>query len=189
IQPIPQMQLIHPPAAPAAPRAWTPMPALPSAPAVAGRAPSAAVVEGNDDTDDDDDEDVEEVPAQINNLSGAPLVIDEANMRVYAKEGKIKFPEIILSNDSDMRIKAFKVRFKPIHSDAHAVTAVRTDIAPHDSFAYKTGVGLIVKGNPQVHVQILGVVFEDGSVWGEMNSTIHSRDVDIPVNNAIRKSK
>jgi hypothetical protein len=41
----------------------------------------------------------------------------------------------------------------------------------------------------QMRVQVIGVQFEDGSVWGVLDSTINGRDEVVPVPNSISRAQ
>jgi hypothetical protein len=48
-------------------------------------------------------------------------------------------------------------------------------IEPHQSYVFRRT--SVMLGTPvNMHVQILGVVFDDQSIWGSMNSSISTRD-------------
>lgn len=136
-------------------------------------------------------------PSQFENPSGAPLVITEAHaravavtddMRVFNKSGEAaSLPVVALSNVTGQRIVALKLRFKA-DAESHAVTAFRVTIEPHASYTFSRNT--VMSGSAErMRVQVVGVQFEDGSVWGAMDSTINARDAVVPVPNSISRAR
>lgn len=133
------------------------------------------------------------IPAKFLNPEGAPLTIYRAETRADAprsqetdglllSSGKASYlPVVTLTNETDQRIVAVKLRFKA-DADSHAVAARRISIEPHASYIFESNA--TIAGSPEeMHVQVLGVEFADGAVWGAMDSEVHSRDlwVDVPL--------
>jgi beta-lactamase regulating signal transducer with metallopeptidase domain len=125
----------------------------------------------------------EEFPAGFENPPGAPLVVVDARSKA-AGDGYAALPTVTVSNTTDRRIVVVKLRFKA-GADAHAVTVQRVDIGPSGRHVFASDTTLA--GSPdRVTVQVVGVEFENGDVWGLLDSTIDSRWPDVPVPNAIR---
>ncbi|HYP29676.1 MAG TPA: M56 family metallopeptidase [Blastocatellia bacterium] len=134
----------------------------------------------------------EYVPAQFENPAGAPLVVHSAltpaggsrQSNADAAE-QTALPAVTLVNASDRRIVSVKLRFKA-DADEHAVSAFRLALGPGESYTYRTN--RRISGRPgSMKVQVIGVQFEDGSVWGSMDSRIDTRDNWVPVPQTIRK--
>ncbi len=142
-----------------------------------------------------DDESAEYFPARFVNPPGAPLMITEARTRLgvrpedsYATRafaggtGEITcMPVFVLANTTGQRITSVKLRFKA-DRESHAVTFVRAMIEPHSSYTFRSN--RTMSGSARnMRLQVLGVRFEDGSVWGSLDSTINGRDeyVSIPL--------
>ncbi|MBV9211553.1 MAG: hypothetical protein JOZ52_13025, partial [Acidobacteria bacterium] len=143
------------------------------------------------------DESGKSFPSQFENLAGAPLVITEAHarqvvvtdeMRVFnSSREAASLPVVKLSNVTGRRIVALKLRFKA-DAESHAVTAFRVTIEPHSSYTFSRD--SVMSGSAErMRVQVVGVQFEDGSVWGAMDSTIDARDAVVPVPNSISPPK
>jgi len=119
------------------------------------------------------------VPAKYINPDGAPLVISDASSGVIERGGGsggkdlIYLPQVRLTNDTNRRITAVKLRFKWDAPGVHAVTARVVSIEPRGSISFRND--MVVSGNPeQMKVQVVAVEFEDGGKWGSMNSMINS---------------
>jgi hypothetical protein len=92
---------------------------------------------------------------------------------------------ITLSNVTGQRIVALKLRFKA-DDESQAVTAFRVTIEPHGT--YTSSRNSVMSGNAErMRVQVLGVQFEDGSIWGAMNSNINARDAVVPIPDSISR--
>lgn len=135
------------------------------------------------------------VPARYLNPDAAPLIIMSASTEVilraenhYAEaSGETCLPVVIFANNTNRRIVALKLRFKASPA-AHAVTGFRTRIEPYGSFVYQPRPGMRLSGSANdMRVQVIGVQFEDGSVWGVMDSTINGRDEWVSVPLTIRQ--
>ena len=137
--------------------------------------------------------DAQYIPARFINPEGAPLSIyradtkadkpgpDATNGLVFGSGTASYLPVVTLTNKTDRRIVAIKLRFKA-DAESHSVTATRADIGPHGTYIFRRN--SVMAGSPEnMHVQVLGVEFADGSVWGSMNSEINARDlwIDVPV--------
>ena len=137
---------------------------------------------------------LEYIPARYKNPDGAPLVISDARTGIVARAGRkraydtITLPTVTLVNTTDRRITAIKLRFK-WNAEEHAVTAMQVSIRPHCAYVY-TKTDLTVLGDAErMSVQVLGVVFENGDVWGSMDSTISTRIDWVAVPLATRKQE
>jgi len=106
------------------------------------------------------------------------VVIVEARTspRVRFEGGKplTSLPEVVIENRSDRWVTGLRIRYKA-DPEGHAVSGHRLDIRPHGSiFIHRD---LEIRGRPEaMTVQLLGVRFDDGSVWGTMDSRINTRD-------------
>ncbi len=138
---------------------------------------------------------VEYAPAYYLNSTGAPLVIREAITPIILRAANNFLPDsntaylptVTLINTTAQRIVALKIRFKT-KTDEHAVNAFRATIEPHSPFVYRPKPSLYLSGKAtDMRVQIIGVEFEDGSVWGSMNSRINTREEWIEVPQTIRR--
>ncbi|HEX5733003.1 MAG TPA: M56 family metallopeptidase [Blastocatellia bacterium] len=141
-----------------------------------------------------DDESVEYIPARFVNPPGAPIMITEARTRLgvrpedshsalrFAGTDEITYlPVLTLANTTGKRITGVKLRFKA-DRESHAVTFISGPIAPNSIYTVRKNT--IISGSARnMRVQVLGVKFEDGSVWGSLDSTINGRDefVSIPL--------
>ncbi|HJQ67818.1 MAG TPA: M56 family metallopeptidase [Blastocatellia bacterium] len=142
-----------------------------------------------------DDGSAEYAPARFNNPPGAPIIITEARTRLGIRpedrntaysfaggSGEITYlPVLKLENTTGQRITSIKLRFKA-ERESHAVTFVRAVIEPHSSYTFRKNSSMSGSSR-DMRVQVLGVRFEDGSVWGALDSTINARDevVSIPL--------
>lgn len=142
-----------------------------------------------------DDESAAYIPARFNNPPGAPIMITEARTRLgirpedsYAARpfaggtGEMTYlPILVLANTTGQRITGVKLRFKA-DRESHAVTFAKGAIEPHGSYTFRSKT-IITGSATDMRVQVLGVRFEDGSVWGSLDSTINGRDeyVSIPL--------
>lgn len=136
-------------------------------------------------------------PSQFENLAGAPLIITEAHARQVALTDDMRvfnnsreaasLPVVKLLNVTGRRVSALKLRFKA-DAESHAVTAFRVTIEPHGSYTFSRN--SVMSGSAErMRVQVVGVQFEDGSVWGAMDSMIDARDAVVPVPNSISLPK
>lgn len=138
-----------------------------------------------------DPSDAQYTPAKFINPNGAPVTVYEArtrtdkpvpntNERTFFGQGDTSYlPVVTLINNSDERVVGIKLRFKA-DADSHAVKAIRVAIEPHASYIFAQN--SIMAGRPEnMHVQVLGVEFEDGRVWGSMDSWIDSRQLWVKV--------
>lgn len=117
------------------------------------------------------------LPARFANLEGAPLIVTEA--RSWKVPGQETQVEVRLRNASSRSIALVKLRFKSDHP-GHGVTAQPVQLPPQGTLVLRSSP--IVPGAPeQMSVQVVGVGFEDGGEWGLLDSTIHSRDLHVPL--------
>lgn len=176
-------------------------PASPSAPVVAGSgetpspAPPAALAAPNVSVEQPQlPAGGEYVPAMFINPEGAPLVVVTAQTRLGARpedgqaqafsfgsRGALTYlPVVSLANKTDRRIVYVKIRFKA-DAESHAVTAMRVSIGPGGTYTFRRG--SVMSGDARdMKVQVLGVQFEDGSVWGKIDASIDTRQTWLPVN-------
>ena len=120
-------------------------------------------------------------PARFENPSGAPVIIADARTArsPSSRRGESRLPVVTLTNTTRQRITHLKLRFKA-NAPAHAVSAFAADIAPLGTYVFRSN--SLVDGDPErMHVQLLGVRFEDGTVWGAFDTTIDTRDPTISV--------
>jgi beta-lactamase regulating signal transducer with metallopeptidase domain len=161
------------PAAPPVPKARassgaTPQPAAPSA-----RPSGSAAILAETFSD------ASYIRARFRNPADAPLVITEARTPVHGQtsEGREMtfLPEVQLQNRSAHTATAVKLRFKA-DRESHAVTFVQGPIGPGQSVVVRK-IGFEAWGRAaDMTVQVVGVDFDDGSVWGSMDSLIDARD-------------
>jgi hypothetical protein len=122
------------------------------------------------------------------NAPGAPVVIVDARTSATTPEGAAgwggedgvsSLPVVRLANTTTRRVTALKLRFKA-NRPAHAVSAFAADIAPLGAYLFRSD--HLVDGDPaDMRVQLLGVRFEDGSIWGAFDTSIDTRDETIAV--------
>jgi beta-lactamase regulating signal transducer with metallopeptidase domain len=135
----------------------------------------------------------EYIPARFINPPGAPLTIYSAltPASVPSRSGDVAeqtaLPVVTLINSSGRRIVAIKLRFKA-NSDAHAVSAFSVSLDPGASYTYRSDAS-ITGSAASMKVQVIGVRFEDGSLWGSMTSRINTRDIWIEIPLTIRRSE
>jgi beta-lactamase regulating signal transducer with metallopeptidase domain len=141
-----------------------------------------------------EDESAEYIPARFVNPPGAPVVITEARTRLgvrpednyaahrFAGTDEITYlPVLTVENTTGQRITRVKLRFKADRG-SHAVTFITGPIHPNSTYTVRKST--VISGSARnMSVQILGVRFEDGSVWGSLDSTINARDefISIPL--------
>jgi hypothetical protein len=135
----------------------------------------------------------EYLPAHFVNPTGAPLTIytasTPASVSPQAGGGaeQTSLPIVTLINGSGRRIVAIKLRFKA-GSDEHAVSAFRVSLDPGATYTYRSD-RTITGSAASMKVQVIGVQFEDGSIWGSMNSRINARDTWVQIPLTIRRSE
>jgi hypothetical protein len=82
-------------------------------------------------------------------------------------------PGFDLRNTSTRTVLSVRIRFKA-DPESHAVTAIQGPIAPGQTL--RIAPGTTMWGRPEaMTIQVLGVLFTDGSVWGSLDSTIDTR--------------
>jgi hypothetical protein len=118
------------------------------------------------------------VNARFRNPDGAPVVIVDARTAPgVIKDGEpvTQLPEIVIENRSDRWVKQLRMRYKA-DAPSHAVSGYEVTIRPHGSvFIHRED--FEISGKPEnMTVQILGAQFDDGTVWGTMDSRINGRD-------------
>jgi beta-lactamase regulating signal transducer with metallopeptidase domain len=120
-------------------------------------------------------------PARFENPAGAPVVVVEARTSAgpLDDEGQSRLPVVTLANTTDRRITHLKLRFKA-GTPAHAVTAFAADIAPRGTYTFQSQ--STFDGDPlRMHVQVLGVRFDNGDIWGAFDTRIDTRDPTVSV--------
>jgi hypothetical protein len=120
-------------------------------------------------------------PARFENPPGAPVVVVEAKTVAgpFDGEGESRLPVVTLANTTDRRITHLKLRFKA-GSPAHAVSAFPADIAPRGTYTFRSG--STVDGDPaRMHVQVLGVRFDNDDIWGAFDTRIDTREPTVSV--------
>jgi hypothetical protein len=132
--------------------------------------------------------------ARFENPPGVPVVIVDARTSAAAPniatgwggtDGVSSLPVVRLLNTTTRRVTALKLRFKA-NRPAHAVAAFAADIAPRGTYVFRSD--HLVEGDPaDMRVQLLGVRFEDGSIWGAFDTRIDTREETIAVPQYIRK--
>ena len=124
--------------------------------------------------------------AEMRNPAGAPVVIQQAfaprvSGQVLDDFGSpaTPYPVLTLLNQSKRRVTAVRLRFKA-DAESHAVTVLNSTIEPGSMALYRRAANL--RGRAEdMKVQVLGVKFADGSVWGTLDSRIETRQVWIDV--------
>jgi len=132
--------------------------------------------------------------ARFENPPGVPVVIVDARTSAAAPEiatgwggtnGVSSLPVVRLLNTTTRRVTELKLRFKA-NRPAHAVSSFAADIAPQGTYVFRSE--HLVEGDPaDMRVQLLGVRFEDGSIWGAFDTVIDTREETIAVPQSIRK--
>ena len=130
-------------------------------------------------------------PAKFMNPDDAPVLISQALTRtdppspntseigVLGPGPTSYLPVVTLTNNSDERIVGIKLRFKAA-AEGHAITARKVSIPPHALYTFREN--SVMQGRPEdMHVQVLGVKFEDGKVWGSMNAQVDAREMWVNV--------
>ena len=119
------------------------------------------------------------LPVRVRNFAGAPARIVEAHTRrlggAGADEDIAAIPAITVRNDARRTIVAVRVRYKAT-ADEHGVSGFRVLVRPGRT-AVLGDMARLMTGRPEtMTVQLLGVRFDDGSVWGSMDSRIDTRE-------------
>jgi beta-lactamase regulating signal transducer with metallopeptidase domain len=120
-------------------------------------------------------------PSRFENPPGAPVVVVEARTGAgpLDEAGQSRLPVMTLANTTDRRITHLKLRFKA-GTPAHAVTAFAADIAPRGAYTFRSE--STFDGDPaRVHIQVLGVRFDNGDIWGAFDTTIDTREATVSV--------
>jgi hypothetical protein len=130
----------------------------------------------------------ERVPARALNPEGAPIVIAEAwtPRRSPARSSNeaervmdrghllTRIPALALLNASAREVLHVRLRFKA-DRESHAVTLVEGPIGSGETLRLPPG--RLMWGRPEtMTVQVLGVQFADGGIWGSMDSMIDTRE-------------
>ena len=142
--------------------------------------------------------DEEFLEAGFDNRPGAPLVIVDARTRTVpldprggfgqaALDGLTNLPVVTLENTTSRRIKGVKLRFKA-EPGSHGVSAFATDIPPMGRAVFRSDT--LIQGDPaRMRIQVIGVGFEDDSLWGAFDTEIDARDETIDVPQYIRPAE
>lgn len=120
-------------------------------------------------------------PARFENPPEAPVVILEARTSAgpFDAEGQSRLPVVTLSNATDRRVTHLKLRFKA-GTPSHAVSAFAADIAPRGTYTFRSE--STFDGDPaRMHVQLLGVRFDNGDIWGAFDTRIDTREPTVSV--------
>jgi hypothetical protein len=124
--------------------------------------------------------DVPSLPARFRNPPNAEVVILEARTpvsRPISESGQrtALLPAVRLENRTDREVVEVRLRYKADRG-SHAVSGYDVEIPPHSSLVLRRDQYDIWGDPAAMTVQLLGVRFEDGSVWGTMDSQIDTRD-------------
>jgi len=95
-----------------------------------------------------------------------------------AGAGETLLPEVRLANRSGHRLVAVKLRYKA-ESESHAVSVFSTSLEPGATATLWKD--FVMQGRAaDMTVQVVGARFENGDVWGFMDSLIDARDAWVP---------
>jgi hypothetical protein len=95
-----------------------------------------------------------------------------------AVPGETLLPEVKLENRSGHRLLAIKMRFKAA-PESHAVTVFSTSIEPGATAVLWRD--FAIQGRAaDMTVQVVAARFDNGEVWGAMDSLIDARDPWVP---------
>jgi len=117
------------------------------------------------------------VPAKFRNLADASVVIVEARTPQSPKAGDRKgttwLPRVKIENRSSRQVVALRLRFKaePV---GHGVSGYQVTIEPGSSVELRKSFWINGRAEDMT-VQLLGVRFRDGTVYGAMDSRIDAR--------------
>jgi beta-lactamase regulating signal transducer with metallopeptidase domain len=117
------------------------------------------------------------LPARFRNPVDAPVWITAARAPEHdatAGPGQTLLPEVRLENRSGHRVVAVKLRFKA-SPESHAVTVFSTPIEPGATAVLWRDFTMQGRAGAMT-VQVVGAQFENGEVWGSMDSLIDARD-------------
>jgi hypothetical protein len=117
------------------------------------------------------------IMARFRNPDHAPVVIVDARTAARApdEERNTGLPEIVIENRGDRWVRSLRVRYKA-DAESHAVSGYDVAIRPHGSvFIHREDYEIPGRAEDMT-VQILGARFDDGTVWGTMDSRIDARD-------------
>lgn len=115
--------------------------------------------------------------AKFRNLAHAPVAIVEANTPLSPAtpdgDGSTWLPGVRIENHSKLEVVALRLRYKAA-SESHAVSGFTVSIPPGGAIDLRKTYWM--DGSAQVMtVQLLGVRFADGTVYGSMGSRIDAR--------------
>ena len=155
------------PPSPKATAGETPKPSQPIAPRPAPEQRAKAAADGPT------------LAARYRNPAGAPVVIVEAltPLTPGIDEGRpyTWLPRVRVENHSARRVVALRVRYKP-DRESHAVSGFDIAIEPHGTATLNKDAYAVWGRAEDMKVQLLGVQFADGSIWGTLDSSIDARD-------------
>ena len=119
------------------------------------------------------------VAAHFRNPEGAPVTIVEARTPLLpvreAGQPMTYLPAVKLENHGTHAVVGLRLRYKA-DAESHAVSGYDVKIPAKSSVVLRRR-DFDMWGKPQdMTVQILGVRFDDGSIWGTMDSRIDARD-------------
>lgn len=117
------------------------------------------------------------IAARFRNPDEAPIVILAARTPARDAEagpGETLLPEVKLENRSGHRLLAVKMRFKAA-PESHAVTVFSTSIEPGATAVLWRDFAMQGRA-ADMTVQVVGARFDNGEVWGSMDSLIDARD-------------
>ena len=140
------------------------------------------------ETDPQDVAEADRVPARVLNPEGAPIVIVAAwtprrppapstneTERAMDRGHPLTFiPALVLHNTSPRNVIRVRLRYKA-DRESHAVSVVDEPIGPGETLRLPPGRSMW--GTPEaMTVQVLGVTFADGDIWGSVDSMIDTRE-------------
>jgi len=117
------------------------------------------------------------LPARFRNPADAPVRITAARTPerdATLGPGETLLPEVRLENRSGHRVVAVKLRFKAA-PESHSVTVYSTTIEPGATAILWRDFAMQGRAEAMT-AQVVGVRFENGEVWGSMDSLIDARD-------------
>jgi hypothetical protein len=123
-----------------------------------------------------------QVPAEVFRAAGEPLVVENAwtprnpppsESEMDRGHDLTSTPSFDLRNTSTRTVQSVRIRYKA-DQESHAVTVVKGPIGPGQTLHVPEG--RTMWGKPEaMTIQVLGVLFTDGTIWGSLDSTIDTR--------------
>ena len=118
-------------------------------------------------------------PARFRNPAGARVMIVQAltPLTPVPAEGRSHtwLPRVRVENRAGQRVVALRIRYKA-DRESHAVSGFDVSIEPGGTVTLAKDTFPVSGRAEAMTVQLLGARFEDGSVWGTMDSSIDARD-------------